>query len=312
MTSLRKLTLPAGLALLAVLLAGPVQAAADPLDVLAGSLPKSFGAWNYTGDYFFRTAAGMMEYLGPRAALILGYDCRKLLVRRYTDGTDTITLEAFAASGGPEAFGLFSNFRTDRGPDLGPRASLEGRQLYLWQGRYFLTLAGDGLADGDLAAVQVLGTAVAAALKEEGREPDLLRALPAEGRREDSILYFHHQASLDTRYVLADEKVLALDGSTEGALAEYDRNGGRVTLMVFRYPTGPAADRVFRALVKDLFPKTALPADGRISGRTEFDGFSGASRSGRFLFLVIDADDDGICLSLLVDSARAAAVFGRP
>lgn len=288
---------------------------AENINDLARLLPKETAGWKSFGDYYLKPDQAMKKYLGPRSTLILGFDCRALLVRQYTDGREFITLEAFLTAGAAEAFGIYSHFQAGASPlpGIGQDASYCDGKLHFWKGPFFFTLSGDSAAEKK-SLILNLGVAVSAAVKTEGPKPRLLLALPAPNLIERSTLYFHRQASLDTRYVLADENALGLNASTETILAEYDNAGSKVTLIILHYPAERPARLAFERFSRDYFLDKYKPGMSQIVEWTEYDEVAGVSISGRFLVMVLGAPSHGFCQTLLKDSiASTGRVFpGRP
>lgn len=276
---------------------------------LAQALPGESAGWKSTGDLVFTSKEGIDQHIGSKYAMIRDFGCRGLLVRVYTDGQETMTLEAFLMPGGPEAYGAFSHFRDGTPSSIGQGGTFSPGMIFFWKGPVFFVLSDGRGAAGDGPTLLSLSSAISGAIKAQGPRPDLLTALPAPGLIRDSILYFRRQTSLDARYVLADENVLGLDGSADAVLADYaaGKEGHRMSLMIIRYRSGQAAAGALGSFSRDYFMDRYKKGMRRIIEPNDYDGFAGISVSGRFLFIVLDAPDRATCDSLLCDSTAAAA-----
>ncbi len=290
------------------------RSAAIPLKTLsigdlALSLPRAAAGWESTGDYIFNSKEGIERHTGSEYPMLRGFDCRGLLVRTYTDGEETMTLEAFLMAGGPEAFGVFSHFRDGTPSSIGQGGTSSPGRVCFWKGPVFFVLSASRKAAENESTLLSLGSAISGSVKVKGLRPDLLAALPAPGLIRNSILYFRRQTSLDARYVLADENVLGLNGSADAILADYasGKEGHRTSLMVIRYRSGQDAARAFGSFSRDYFMDRYKKGMKRIIASNDYDGFAGISISGQFLFIVLDAPDRRTCDSLLRDSTAAAA-----
>jgi hypothetical protein len=144
--------------------------------------------------------------------------------------------------------------------------------------------------------------ALAAVLAAPGRAAEAARArdvLPAEDLVSSSVAAIRDQASLNTRYYLADEAVLGLGRKTDAVFARYRLGTGEALLLVVAYPSSNAAGRVYGRFGGDFFSGSFDPTSDRVVETIETGDWAGAARKGRFLIIVLEAPDKAACEDLL-------------
>jgi hypothetical protein len=167
---------------------------------------------------------------------------RALDVATYTRRSSSpVTLEIYDMGSGANAFGLYSMKRNPAGPfiNLDHPAQLGAGELLFWKGRYTVIVAADNPKQILAADLLTLGKAAAARISDRGDLPDLLRYLPRDGYRDNSVRYFHGKMALDTIKFIR-ENLFALSPQTEVVVASYEQPKGK--LMLIRYPSTAAAE----------------------------------------------------------------------
>jgi len=140
----------------------------------------------------------------------------------------------------------------------------------------------------------VLLSLLAAGAQDSGRSR-LLEVLPAAGLDKSSVLVFHDQAALDTRYYLADEKVLGLNEKTEAVFARYLAGPGEALLLVVSYPSEEDARRAYEKFCGDFFSKRFDAKNPRTVERLESGDYAAALRARTYLIVVLEAPDRRSC-----------------
>ena len=168
------------------------------------------------------TAKTIFKYMNGAGEIYLAYDFRKLKVWTYArDGQTTITVEAFDMGSPEEAFGVLTHDVYGKDVEIGRRSAYGMGFLQFWKGRWYFRILADEETPESRQAVQALGKALAAQIREAGTEPELLKRLPANGLRADTIHYFHTQICLNALYFFAVENLLQLSRETNAVLADY-------------------------------------------------------------------------------------------
>jgi hypothetical protein len=140
----------------------------------------------------------------------------------------------------------------------------------------------------------VLLSTPAAGAQDSGRGR-LLDILPAGGLDKTSIFIFHDQAALDTRYYLADEKVLGLNEKAEAVFARYLAGPGEALLLIVSYPSEEEARRAHERFGGDFFSKRFDAKNARTVERLESGEYAAAVRARTFLIVVLEAPDRKTC-----------------
>jgi len=252
---------PAGLALAALLLAGPAGAGE------AGWLPEALGSLRAEGPVRELEPGGLYGYMdgGADSLLELGFD--RLWVRRYAAGgeaaRDGLVVELYRMRDAPAAQGLF----WQRGGRDAP-----GQRLWL-QGRHVLVATWTpGAARAERGAGELAGLLAA---RLAGARPDpsleaLLALLPAQGRLAGSTRVVRGPLGLEGFYSLGEGDVLLLrrpGAGATGLLARYrDAAGRETTRLALAYATPEAARQALEHLTAhpDPYLETLERADGRL------------------------------------------------
>ncbi|MGQ9859712.1 MAG: DUF6599 family protein [Thermodesulfobacteriota bacterium] len=244
--------------------------------VVSHSFPEKVGQWIIQGKEEFYDREGLFHYMDGAAELYLAYGFRSLRVVRYSRGSGPkIVSELYEMASPEDAYGVFSFEREDREVGVGQGSEMGGGILRFWKGRYFVSVYSE--TDAPETEILMVGKALSERIPHEGDVPQILRFLPDEGLQRDSIRYFRNHVVLNQRFFLANENILQLGPHTEGVLARLEGSGGRVHLILIRYPNEQLANSA-----DESFRDAYLPdAQGKGKLRTEDGKWTGAVLLGR-------------------------------
>jgi hypothetical protein len=246
-------------------------------------------------------ASAIFSYLDGGAEVYLAYGLRSCHVRRYADAGGELIVDLFDMGSGADAFGVFSRDLDGETVAVGQGARLRGGWLSAWKGPFYLSVTADRDDASAQAALAALGRAVAAAIREEGRPPALLRQLPREGLDPDRLAYAHDHVTLASHAALPAGNPLGLGKATEVAVGRYRRGGDTATLLLVRYPDAAAADAGAAALARGW-----ASAPG-VATRDTGGRWHAAAAQGAFAVVTLGAGEEGSVHALLA-AALAAAV----
>jgi hypothetical protein len=208
----------------------------------AAGAAVSVGGWEPAGKPETYTRKNLYDYIDGGADYYLAYDFRKLTVQRYRRGRDEITVELYDMGSAPEAFGAWANDPPREQPRVGQQAAYAAGLLQFWKGPIYGRVFADHETPDLKRAVIGLGKEAAFAIKQTGRLPDLLKALPARGRVARSERYLHQETSLNNVLYLGSGNPLGLSAKTEAVFARYGAKG-ETKLLIVRYPARAAAEQ---------------------------------------------------------------------
>lgn len=232
----------------------------------------------------------VFDYMDGESELYFTYSFQEVTVQRYKapKGANAV-VELYRTGSDADAYGLFTFYSIGSAMSLGAGGVAQpGQLIVFWQGPYFVRVFADkGTAEE--AALLSLAQAVSNKLPKGGQRPTLVSKLPAEGLRATSVKFFHRKMALDNILFLSGENTLNLSDSTDGVVAEYQRAGQRLSLLVIEYPDQAGAREGLASLEKEA-PNTAAAAGQR----------------GPYLAAAFDATDQDLA-ARLVDEALIAA-----
>jgi hypothetical protein len=266
----------------------------------AKALPSDIGGWTRSRDDQAFNRDGIFDYLDGAGELYLAFDFRIVFVREYAKpDAPSIVVEIYQMSSSADAFGIFTQDNDGQEVKLGEDALYGAGLLRFWKNSVFVRIMADRETPEARDAVMRLGAAIETAVPEAGPKPDILKRLPVEGLEPRTISYFHTVISLNSHYFMANANILNLSPETRVALARYSRNGKRATLILVEYPTEDSAYSahgrfVEMYLLERFTPETQFPPLKLENGK-----YAGAARLGRYLAMVVEADDQAVAEWLL-------------
>jgi hypothetical protein len=274
---------------------------------LASYIPRTAGPWLSEADQVF-DADSIFSYIDGAGEVYRSYNMKRLVARRFhKDGKPDLVVDAFDMGGSADAFGVFSHDLEGADAGVGQGSNYKAGLLSFWQDRYFLSVYAEEETPETKALVLDLGRAIAAAIPGQGKMPELVTFLPADGLDRRSVRYFHSYSVLNYHYFVADADILKLAGTAEAVLADYAAvgRGARERLLLVAYPDAAAA-----AEAGGSFARAYLPdAKGRAAVRTENGTWTAYAVLGRHVAVVFDAPGDGEAASRL--RAVEACLDGR-
>jgi hypothetical protein len=227
--------------------------------------------------------------------IYLAYDFQFVLVREYVrDDAPSIVAEIYQMSSSKDAFGVFNHDTDGDEVELGQGAIYAAGLLRLWKDKIFVRIMADRETPEAKAVIMELGTTIVRAISQDGEKPALVKALPTEGLRPNSLRYFHTLISLNAHYYLANVNILNLSPETQVAMARYEKEGSEARLLLVEYPTVERAVDAHGRFV-EMFLLERFEADRKVPPKKLENGkFAGVVRGGKYLIIVIEADKKSI------------------
>ncbi len=255
--------------------------------------PSSVNGWTAAEPDGLYDAESLYEYIDGGAEVYRALNVRAVFARRYErEGFPEIIADLFDMGSPSDAFGAYHHDLREGVPaGIGQESEYADGALAFWKGRYFVSILATDETPETRGALIEVGRRVAAAIREEGDPPALLRLLPESGLLPAQVHYFHGHLSLTRYQPVSDRNVLRLGESTEGLLARYrpaasDTPGATTfALLLIAYPSSGKAREALESFTEEYLPE----ADARGVGRTGGEAWAGARAAGRILVGVLDA-----------------------
>lgn len=261
---------------------------------LAALLPAQVAGWQKAGEDRTFHRENLFDYMDGAGEIYLAYGFQALFVREYARAAaPPIVAEVYRMSSSEEAYGIFTHDTEGEERDVGQGAYYGLGLLRFWKGRFLVRLMAERETEEAREALLALGQSIAEAIPQEGRKPRLVAVLPPTGLLPSSVHYFHKQVSLNCHYYLSEANLLNLSERTEAVLARYQVGGGRVRLLLVRYPRPAEARIAYEQFNRAYFPFRTAAASPQRVGRVEGKGWVSARRQGRFVILVLEASEPG-------------------
>ncbi|MFN3466775.1 MAG: DUF6599 family protein, partial [Candidatus Brocadiales bacterium] len=263
--------------------------------------PQKVGDWSMKGKVMvYSGEKGLYEYIDGGAEPYLSYSFQQVAIAAYEDSTGRkISVEVWEFGDVEDAFGAYSLNRT--GTEyylLEDEAFLQDNNLWVWRGKYYLSLLPDA---HDVRADDVVGIAQSLLARMPGERnapPRLLRYLPTEGLIYTSIKFFHKKIVLDNIYVSKrplEENVFGLGEGTDALLGEYVIERGVPTkkLLLIKYPDAELAKKGKMRYIKlrQSWGEPSEALNGIVCFKGE-EGFSGVYCKGSYLIVTFMSPDE--------------------
>jgi Family of unknown function (DUF6599) len=255
------------------------------------ALPPEISGWKTGRDDQVFTRDDVFDYMDGGGEIYLAYDFQFVFVREYVrDDAPSLVVEIYQMSSSQDAFGVFTHDTDGDEVDLGQGAVYGAGLLRFWKDKIFVRILADRETPEARALIFDLGMKIAGAIAGEGEKPALVKVLPAEGLKPQSLRYFHTAISLNAHFYLANVNVLNLSPETQVVMARYEKDDAQARLLLVEYPTVErAVDAQGRFVEMILLER--FEAGRKVPPKKLEDGkYAGVVPKGKCLIIVIEAE----------------------
>ncbi len=210
-------------------------------------LPAATNGWSVQVQPRLYSGREIFEYMDGAGEVYLAYHYRAVLVARYARrDRQEILVEIFDMGTSENAFGI-STYMRGRGPTvrIGQDGEYRSGLLTFWRGPYYVCVRIEEESPEAVGAVRAIGRATADAIGKDGERPALLRCVPEDIYKRESLRYFFRDEILRTHITLPRDDMLLLSDSTKGMLVR--ARGDRSQILVVRYPDSAGANSALRS-----------------------------------------------------------------
>ena len=251
-------------------------------------LPQEAEGWQAAAPDETYDRGSLYKYIDGAAEVYLAYGFRGVLARRYLkQSEEPIVLDVFDMGSSEDAFGIFTFER--EGPDVGIGQGSEyaAGLLRFWRARFFVSVLAERETPASRKAVLSLGKAVADAIRQKGRVPELISLLPPDGLRAEAVRYFRTHGSLSYHYFISDDNILKLAQDTQAVLARYRSGEKSYRLLLIEYPREDRSKEAHASFTSSYLPDAG--PDG--AALVEDGGWCVARQHGSHVMVVFDAPE---------------------
>jgi len=274
----------------------PKKSHAVTLDKLHAGLPKQVLVWSAEAEDRIYDSETIFDYIDGGAEVYKAYNMRRCLSRRYSSANGpSIVLDIFDMGSSGDAYGVFTHDPEGEVVDLGQDGRLRPGWLNFWKDRFFVSIYTEEETASAIQAVKALGEMVDSLIPTRGNRPAILKLLPEEGLRSDSVRYLHHPIILNYHYYISDTNLLHLSPKTDAVLARYQRQAEQALILLVNYPEPDAAAGAYTSFLKHYLGD----ADKDGIAMLENDTWCAAKVNERLLMIVLEADSRQLADRLL-------------
>jgi len=246
-------------------------------------LPDAFDGWAASEPARIYAGREIFKYMDGAGEVYLAYRFESLLVQRYASpGEEEILVEIFKMGNAQNAFGI-STYLRGRGPavHVGQDGEYKGGFLTFWKGEYYVCVRVEKENTEARKGILKAGHLIARTIPSAGVRPALLRSLPRQLYRDESLRYFYRDEILQSHITLPEGNPLRLGEETEGVLAR--AKGDKSSLLLIAYADSVQAESALQSARSEL-----LPGAGS-TGKTSKGTWNAVAQKGRYLCLVLEA-----------------------
>ncbi len=274
----------------AVVLVELVEYAGDRIKYL---FSQKVGIWSMKGKVeVYSGEQRLYEYIDGGAEPYLSYSFQQVAVATYEDGTGgEITAEVWEFGNAGDAFGAYSVNRTGTEYFMADEAFLQENNLWVWRGKYYLSLSPTTPDVGAEEVVRIAQSLVNKMAGEMYAPPKQLKYLPTEGLIYSSVKFFHQKIILDNVSISKkpiEENVFGLSRDTDAIVGEYVIEKGIPTekLLLIKYPDAEKAKegKIGYMVLRRSWDESSETLNDIVCFKGE-EGFSGVLCEGNYLIV---------------------------
>jgi hypothetical protein len=254
--------------------------------------------WRPVGNPSPYNTNTIFQYMNGAAELYLAYNFRELKTARFEKtGKPSIVVEVYEMASSEDAYGVFTFEQQDPVAGIGQGSEFGGGLLRFWKGRYFVTIFGEEPGRDIEEATLTIGRRIDASIRDSGNPPKIIGYLPDNTLTfsKKDAWFFRSHIHLNQRFFVARANILMLTPDVEAVLSRYETKGGRVHILLVRYPTPNKADAAVASFKNDYMPDAGKAE----LVKTENGKWTSISRVNSYAVVVFDAGDESSAINII-------------
>jgi len=223
-----------------LLAAASALAAEEPAELLPK--PQEVLGWSVSRDPVGYDKAALEAWQGDNAGLFSDYNFVAGADAVYAGpGEGVVKVSVFELASAAEASGLLWCLAGDaevESIDAGQGAWVGEAKGAVWRGVFCALVSAEGAPEGTIGDFLRI---IAARAGEDGRLPDMFRAIDTIGYVDGTARYLHTDRALEILHPIGGDNVLELTGQTEMIIGTFSIDYRTFQAFIIRYPTEAAA-----------------------------------------------------------------------
>ena len=218
-------------------------------------LPEQVGQYR-TSELLDFNDETLFEYINGGAEMYLSYGLKGMKGRVYSaENLPDVTIEIYEMTEAKNAFGVFTQTRDKEEYTYGQGSQTHRDAVLFWKDRYFVIVNTMKVTPESEKAVHSLAAQIGKSIVDNGRIPEIVGYLPAEGLATAGYLYFHHYIWLNAYYFIADFNILNINEHTDAVLAKYGTPENRLYLLLVEYPDKETTQKAYTQFKQKFVPE---------------------------------------------------------
>ncbi|MFQ5964439.1 MAG: DUF6599 family protein [Candidatus Scalinduaceae bacterium] len=235
------------------------QVMTNKVDVIESDFfPESIAQWQRKeGPTVYIGKNRLFEYINGGAETYLSYSFVKVSTSVYIKkGTgNSINVNIWEFDDSDDAYGVFAKDKAGQAIKVGHGASLYDNYLWIWKGKYFISVEPyKGSITPDEAIF--FGNSIVNNIPSlKVQEPTILKLLPEKGYIQGSSKFFHKKINFDNIYVsdkFMNKNILNLGEQTDAVVAEYksEENNLPFKILLVKYRNKAIAEESLKNFIE--------------------------------------------------------------
>lgn len=259
-------------------------------------LPRDIQGWKPEEKDQTYNPQTIFDYIDGAGEVYRSYNFKELMVRRFRKkNKPEVIVDFFNMASSEDAFGVFTHDLEGEDAGIGEGSTYKGGLLSFWKGHFFVSIYAEEESEEIQEVLFDLGQAIASAIKEKGKKPDLLDLLPSEYIDVKSVHFFHNHTVLNYHFFVSDENIFLLDQQTEAVLATSNKREENYRLLLIKYHEEGKASRAYKSFTQVYMPDAVEP--GLV--KTEDMKWTSAKALEDLLLIIFDVSSDAIAKEMM-------------
>ncbi|MFH2035205.1 MAG: DUF6599 family protein [Candidatus Zixiibacteriota bacterium] len=194
-------------------------------------VPKVINYWELQDSIEIYDRQTIFQYIDGAGEVYNSYDFSNVYIFKYVkSNAPDISVEIFDMGKDEDAYGVFSYSRESELSGIGNAYEYIGSVLCFWRSKYYVCVRADDKTEETNDVLMAMAEAIDieilkandSTLTETIPIQEIIKYLPEENLKKESIRYLHTYSALNYHYYFGSENVFNLNENSDVVLAEYE------------------------------------------------------------------------------------------